>query len=106
MPHYLNPLLRPQSIAIVGATQRKEAVGSKVLKNLLEGEYPGKLYAVNPHYQEIDSVACYPSLSELPQAVEHVIFAVGDERIESALDEAIAHGIKAGIIFFFPGVKE
>ncbi|MCH7696189.1 MAG: acetate--CoA ligase family protein [Proteobacteria bacterium] len=99
MSHFLDPLLRPQSIAIVGATQRKEAVGSKVLKNLLEGEYPGNLYAVNPRYQEIDSVACYPSLSELPQAVEHVIFAVGDERIESALDEAIAHGIKAAIIF-------
>ena len=70
-----------------------------MLKNLLEGEYPGNIYAVNPRYQEIDSVACYPSLSELPQAVEHVIFAVGDERIESALDEAIAHGIKAAIIF-------
>ncbi len=99
MSHFLDPLLCPQSIAIVGATQRKEAVGSKVLKNLLEGEYPGNLYAVNPRYQEIDSVACYPSLSELPQAVEHVIFAVGDGRIESALDEAIAHGIKAAIIF-------
>ena len=99
MSHRLDPLLCPQSIAIVGATQRKEAVGNLVLKNLLDGEYPGNLYAVNSRYQEIDSVACYPSLSELPQAVEHVIFAVGDERIESALDEAIARGIKAATIF-------
>lgn len=70
-----------------------------VLRNLLEGKYPGKLYAVNPRYQEIEGIACKPSLSELPGNVEHVIFAISDEGIEDALDEAIAHGIKAGTIF-------
>ena len=99
MSHVLDPLLRPQSIAIVGATQRIGSVGNMVLKNLLEGKYPGKLYVVNPRYQEIEGIACKPSLSELPGNVEHVIFAISDEGIEDALDEAIAHGIKAGTIF-------
>ena len=99
MSHVLDPLLRPQSVAIVGATQRIGSVGNMVLRNLLEGKYPGKLYAVNPRYQEIEGIACKPSLSELPGNVEHVIFAISDEGIEDALDEAIAHGIKAGTIF-------
>ncbi|MXW51493.1 MAG: hypothetical protein F4Z84_14785, partial [Gammaproteobacteria bacterium] len=46
--HYLEPLVRPDSIAVVGASRRPDAVGNTVLKNLLKGEFPGPLYAVNP----------------------------------------------------------
>ena len=99
MPHYLDPLVRPDTVAVVGATVRVNAVGNTVLKNLLRGEYPGALYAVNPGYQEIEGVRCYPSLTALPQPVQHVIFAVSDQRLEAALDEAIACGVKAATIF-------
>ena len=99
MPHYLDPLLRPNSIAVVGATRRADAVGNTVLKNLARGEFPGVLYAVNPRYEEVEGIPCYPSLSALPQPVEHVIFAVSDQRLEATLDESIAHGIKAAMIY-------
>ena len=99
MPHYLDPLVRPDTVAVVGATMRANAVGNTVLKNLLRGEYPGALYAVNPGYQEIEGVRCYPSLTALPQPVQHVIFAVSDQRLEAALGEAIACGVKAAMIF-------
>ena len=99
MPHYLDPLVRPDTVAVVGATVRVNAVGNTVLKNLLRGEYPGALYAVNPGYQEIEGVRCYPSLTALPQPVQHVIFAVSDQRLEAALNEAIACGVKAATIF-------
>ena len=99
MPHYLDPLVRPDTVAVVGATVRVNAVGNTVLKNLLRGEYPGALYAVNPGYQEIEGIRCYPSLTALPHPVQHVIFAVSDQRLEAALDEAIACGVKAAMIF-------
>lgn len=99
MPHYLDPLVRPDSIAVVGASRRADAVGNSVLKNLLQGEYPGALYAVNPGHAEIEGVPCYPSLSALPQPVQHAIFAVSDRRLEAALDEAIGCGVKAATIF-------
>ena len=99
MPHYLDPLVRPDTVAVVGATVRVNAVGNTVLKNLLRGEYPGALYAVNPGYQEIEGIRYYPSLTALPQPVQHVIFAVSDQRLEAALDEAIACGVKAATIF-------
>ncbi len=95
----LDVLLRPESIAIVGASQRAGVVGNIIVRNLLSGEYAGVLYAVNPGYKEVEGVACYASLAELPTSVEHVIFAVSDERIEAAFDMAIEHGVVAATIF-------
>ncbi|MDE0286522.1 MAG: acetate--CoA ligase family protein [Gammaproteobacteria bacterium] len=99
MPHYLEPLVRPDSIAVVGASRRPGAVGNTVLKNLLRGEFPGPLCAVNPRYDEVEGVPCHPSLSALSQPVQHVIFTVGDQRLEAVLDEAIACGVEAAMIY-------
>lgn len=99
MPHYLDPLVRPDSIAVVGASRRPHAVGNTVLKNLLKGKFPGALYAVNPRYDAVEGVPSHPSLSALPQPVQHVIFTVGDQRVEAVLDEAIACGVEAAMIY-------
>ncbi len=99
MAHRLDSLFEPASLAILGASQREGSVGKLALDNCLEGQFEGALYAINPGYQEISGVRCFPGLSALPEPVEHVIFALSDERLEAALDEAIAHGIKSCTIF-------
>jgi len=93
--HHLDPLLRPASIAVVGASERLHSVGRQTMENLLTGQYSGRLYAVNPGYEEILGVPCFPDLAALPETVEHVVLAVGDARIEAALDDTIAHGAVA-----------
>jgi len=98
MAHRLDPLIRPASIAVVGATERADSVGRRTIENLLQGAYSGRLFAVNPSYEKVCGVPCYPNLGALPQSVEQVIFAVSDARIEAALDDAIAHGARAAII--------
>jgi acyl-CoA synthetase (NDP forming) len=98
MSHRLDPLLRPASIAVLGATERPGAVGRIVVENLLRGGFAGPLYAVNPGRTSVCGVQCFSSLAALPTAVEHVIFAVADTRIEAALDETIAHGARAATI--------
>jgi acyl-CoA synthetase (NDP forming) len=98
MAHRLDPLLRPRSIAVVGATPRANAVGNRTVLNLQQGGFGGALYAVNPRYDELCGMRCFPSLAALPERVEHVVFTVGDERIEVALEEAIAHGARAATI--------
>jgi acyl-CoA synthetase (NDP forming) len=95
MAHRLDPLLRPQSIAVLGASEREGTVGRNVVENLLKGGYEGGLYAVNPGRKWVLGVPCYPSLATLPEPVEHVIFAVADTRMDAALDDAIAHGARA-----------
>src|SRR6202008_437551 len=95
MAHRLDPLLRPRSIAVLGATEREGTVGRHTVENLLKGGFEGPLFAVNPGREAVLGLPCFPSLDSLPQPVEHVIFAVSDARVEAALDEAIAHGVRA-----------
>ena len=95
MAHRLDPLLRPRSIAVLGATEREGTVGRNTIENLLKGAYEGGLYAVNPGRRSVLGVPCYPTLAALPEPVEHVIFAVADTRMDAALDDAIAHGARA-----------
>ena len=98
-PRRLDPLLKPRSIAVVGASARPGSPGNEVLVNLRKGSFSGDLFAVNPGSNSIDGIACYPSLSALPLVPQHVVFAVSDARVEACLDEAIALGVPAATIF-------
>ena len=97
--HRLQPLLKPSSIAVLGASQKSGSVGNEVIVNLLRGGFEGSIYPVNPGYEEILGIACYPSLVDLPARPDMVIFAISDRRIESALDDVIALNIPACTIF-------
>ena len=91
----LQPLLQPASIAVVGASERAGSVGRRTVENLLHGNYAGRLYAVNPGYESVRGVPCFPALDALPETVEHVVLTLGDANIEAGLDATIAHGAKA-----------
>jgi acyl-CoA synthetase (NDP forming) len=93
--HPLDPLLRPESIAVIGASERPGSVGRRTVENLLTGKFPGRLYAVNPGYDSVLGLPCFPDLASLPETVDHVVLTVGDSRIEAALDDTIAHGARA-----------
>jgi len=73
-------------------------MGEWSLKNLLRGGYKGEIYPVNPRYDEVQGIKCYPSISEIPAAPELFIFSVGDHRLEATLDQAIAVGAKAAVL--------
>ncbi|HSG65553.1 MAG TPA: CoA-binding protein, partial [Gammaproteobacteria bacterium] len=98
MKHKLDPLLRPKSVAVVGASARKDSMGEWSLKNLARGGFRGNAYPVNPGYAELNGLRCYPTLGELPETPDLVIFAVGDRHIEQALDAAIALSVPAGVL--------
>ena len=96
MQHRLDPVLRPQSLAIIGASQRRGSVGNTLIRQIRHGGYGGRLYPVNPRYEEIEGVKCYPSLSALPEVPQHVSFAVPNAAVEENLELSIAAGIRAG----------
>lgn len=98
MAHRLDPLLRPASVAVVGASENNDSIGEWSLKNLLKGRYPGDIYPINPNYDEVQGVKCYASLADLPAAPDLVIFAVSDRWVEKVLDDAIAAGARAAVI--------
>lgn len=96
--HRLDPLLRPASVAIMGASARVPSVGNMFVRQVRRGGYAGDLWCVNPRYRDIEGVPCFAALAELPAAPEHVVFALGDEQIEAGLAAAIAVGARAATI--------
>ena len=98
MKHRLDPLLRPKSVAVVGASARPDSMGEWSLLNLERGGFEGAIYPINPGYDELRGLRCYPDLASLPETPDMVMFAVGDHRLETSLDDAIACGIPAAVM--------
>jgi acyl-CoA synthetase (NDP forming) len=94
----LDKLLKPRSIAIVGASPRELAVGHLVQKNLESRSYGGALYPVNPRYDEVRGQPCFPSLAALPEVPDAVFIGIPAAAGPSVLDEAGALGIGAAYI--------
>ena len=97
--HPLAPLLAPRSLALVGASPRAGSYGHGMIEAASSCGFEGALYRVNPRYGEIDGEPCYPSLEALPETPEHAALMLANERVESALDSAIAAGVKAVTLF-------
>jgi acyl-CoA synthetase (NDP forming) len=98
MAHRLDPLLRPRSIAVIGASARPGSVGAVMLRQLVEGGFPGPVHPVNPKGGTLQGLPCLPSIAELPEPVEHAAFCLGDETIAEAFAAALRHGVKAATI--------
>ena len=97
--HCLDPLLKPASIALVGVSERAESPGHRLLKMVLESDYAGDVYLVNPRYSKIVGQPCHPFLESLPATVDHVVIALGNRHLEAALQAAIQHGARAATIY-------
>jgi acyl-CoA synthetase (NDP forming) len=95
----MDALLKPRSIALVGASEKPDSLGNSMVRMIRAGRYGGVVYAINPRYTVIDGISCHAALFDLPETVEHVVLGVGNDRLEAALDAAIAHGAKAATIF-------
>lgn len=97
----LKPLLAPESIAVVGASE-KLGPGRQVLENLALLGYKGKIYPVNPNYEEILGMPCYSSLTEVHRAghqVEMVAVLLNRSMVIPVIKEAAAIGVRAGWAF-------
>jgi acetyl coenzyme A synthetase (ADP forming)-like protein len=85
----------PQSLAVIGASQKPDHIGSLVLANLLKAEYRGRLYVVHPTASAIQGVKAYPRATELPEAVELAVIAVPAALVDRVVDDCIARGVRA-----------
>ena len=97
--HRLDPLLKPASIALVGVSDKDGSPGQLLAKMVLESDYAGDVYLLNPRYDEILGQPCLPRLESLPVTVDHVVIALGNPHLESALRATIDHGARAVTIY-------
>jgi acyl-CoA synthetase (NDP forming) len=96
----LTPLVRPRSIALVGATPlESNKLGSWALGNLLKHDVPADLYLVNPRYDTLEERPCHPGLESLPEAPELVLILVPAAAAMDVLRQAEVLGSRAAILF-------
>ena len=86
----LEPLFAPKSIAVVGASPT--SAGGRVLENIERISYAGSVYPVHPKYKEVRGLACYPSLSAIPENVDAAVLAVRTEAVVFATGYAEVGG--------------
>ena len=95
----LNRLLDPRSIAVIGASSDVSRIGGRLYNNLIRHGYTGDIYLVNPKYDSIGDLRCYPGLSDIGRPVDVVLVAVPGNGVPAVLEEAGKSGIKNAIVF-------
>ncbi len=93
MSSSLERLLRPRSVAIIGASETG-FVGSVAVRNLQTLGYTGKIFPVNPKYSEVFGLRCYPSVEAIPGPVDGAVVALGARHIIGAMRQLAAKGVK------------
>ncbi len=98
-------LIAPKSIVVVGGTDNIHAPGGKLLKNLLDGDFNGDLYVVNPKKDEIQGLKVYHSVDELPQ-VDMAIMAIAAKFIPDTVEILTEQKATKGFIILSAGFSE
>ena len=97
--HWLERMLSPASVAIVGASGRPGRPGYRVQRVLRKHGFAGDIWPVNPNHARLGEDACYPDLSALPSAPDLVVVAVNSRRVEAVVRSAIDAGAGGVVIF-------
>lgn len=89
----------PRSIAIIGASVDLTKPSGRPIAALLKKGYEGHIYPINPRYREIAGLSCYPSVADVPGEIDLAIIAVPRESTLGVLEQCVAKGVKAAIVF-------
>jgi acetyltransferase len=96
--HYLHKVFEPQSVAIVGASERERSVGAQLLRNIRESGFNGEIYPVNPKHKSIQGLKAYASISAIDHSVDLAVIAIPARSIADVMRECGEHGVGAVVI--------
>ncbi|RZF65056.1 CoA-binding protein [Sphingomonas populi] len=97
--HTLDRLLRPRSVAIVGASDKLGALGASVLANLDRNGFSGAVHLINPKRAEIGGRPCLASVDDLPDGVDAAVLAIPRVAVLDTVRALAARGVGAAVIF-------
>ena len=98
MPHPLDSFFAPQSIALIGASRDLDKIPGRLFSMLRKNEYPGKLYPINPNYDEIDGAKCFKSVAEIGAPIDLAIVVIPARAVLPALEQCAAAGVRNAVI--------
>lgn len=94
----LDRLLKPSSIALIGASRRPKSIGAVVARNLFNAGFDGPVMPVNPREQSIEGVLCYNSVADLPMVPDLAVICTPPPTVPGLIDELGRRGTKAAIV--------
>jgi acyl-CoA synthetase (NDP forming) len=95
----LRAMLEARSVALVGASPKFDSPGNHMVRQLIVGGFAGEVAAVNPKYDEVEGIACFPSLREVPFVPDLVLLGVGNHRLEEQMEGAAECGARGVVVF-------
>jgi len=101
----LDKIFNPQRIAVIGASDREDSVGFRLLRNLIGVGYKGVVYPVNPFRPTVQGITAYPNIKRIPRQVDLAMIATPAHTIPQIVEECGTAGV-SGVIIVSAGFKE
>ena len=101
----LRCIFEPTTIAIIGASEKPQKLGSLTLRALQTSKFPGRIYLVHPTLQKVGELPVYPKVQEVPEAIDLALIAVQSPRVPQVLRDCAEKDIH-GAVVYSAGFKE
>ena len=95
----LDPLLRPASVAVVGASNDPTRIGGRPVRYLRAAGFAGRIYPVNPKHEKVQGLAAFPRVAAVPEAVDLAVVAVPALSVVDTVAACAARGVRAAVVF-------
>ena len=94
----LRHIFAPESVVVIGASRRREAIGRVIVENIRGGGYAGRLYTVNPRARQIDGDRCLPSVLDLPGPADLAIIVVPAPAVLGVAEQCGQRGVRSLVV--------
>lgn len=96
--HYLTPLFAPESVAVVGASERQGSAGRIVMENIAKGGYGGEVFPVNPNHATVLGKGAYASVEDIPRPVDLAVIATPAVTVPGIIEACGKKGLRGAVI--------
>jgi acetyltransferase len=101
----LQALLKPRSIAVIGASHRQATIGNRLFHNILHQEFRGVVYPVNPNAEAVAAVKTYSSVLDIPGDVDMAVVITPAETVQAVMEQCGRKGVQ-GVVVISAGFAE
>lgn len=101
----LDAVFRPRSVAVIGASTRRQSIGREILRNLVGFGFTGPVYPVNPNASTVRSMKAYSGIGEIPGPVDLAVIVVPQAKVLKVVEACGRKGVR-GIVVITAGFKE
>ncbi|GAB2447176.1 bifunctional GNAT family N-acetyltransferase/acetate--CoA ligase family protein [Nocardioides hungaricus] len=101
----IEKFFKPRSVAVIGASRRQETIGQALVRNLVMGDFSGRVYAVNPSANAVSGLPTYKTVGDIPDDVDVAIVAVPAESVQDVVLDCAAKGVH-GLVVISSGFAE